>query len=473
MIKRISSRFEFRNIGQGMFYTGQIADFKFVYDCGSISGKKMINAAINEYKCEHDLKPGIKGKLNMLVLSHFDMDHVNGVTELLNAFHVDTVVIPYLYPIERLGLIVKYNNKKYRNLVKDPIVYFSQFNVKQIILLDRNYLSNQDQTLNNNFIKPSDSENLKIDNDDLLKAFDNLPDSDAKEEIKKIENLNHPSKQVQIKIKKRGSVIISDIWEFLFFNYDSTPDVLKTLTTCATVDEERLFDKQELLDLLENEQINIIKEQYNKMIKKFKNSTNIKNINNTSIVLNHMPINYEYASTIAYLNKKREETDLFPENHKITNQNQINSINAFRLFKESNSCTSLNYSRYTGTLLFGDINIGEDLEQITSFFDHKILELSIISVPHHGSKNNWDSKFLKILDTKKKEYLYPTSWVVSCGYKNNFGHPDQIVLNQFMKNNKNQLFINNELYAIHFKLLIWINPQKIYSSTKIIDGLKI
>lgn len=42
MIKRISSKFEFRNIGQGMFYTGQIADFKFVYDCGSISGKKRL-----------------------------------------------------------------------------------------------------------------------------------------------------------------------------------------------------------------------------------------------------------------------------------------------------------------------------------------------------------------------------------------------------------------------------------------------
>lgn len=422
----------------------------------------------------------------MLVLSHFDMDHVNGVTELLNAFQVDTLVIPYLYPIERLGLIVKYyTEKRYHNLVKDPIGYFSQFDVKQIILLDRNYLSNHDQILNNNFIEPPDSKNLNIVNNDWLKAFDNLPDSDTKEEIKEIENLNHSSKKIQIKIKKRGSVKISDIWEFLFFNYDSTPDVLKTLKTCVTVDGERPFTKQELLGLLENEQANIIKEHYNKMIEKFKNSTNIKNINNTSIVLNHMPINYKYADTITYLNKKREETDLFPKIHNITNQNQINSINAFRSFQESCSFAGLNCSCYTGTLLFGDIDISEDMKQITSFFDQKLQALSVISVPHHGSKKNWDSNFLEILDTKRMEYLCPancfcppkcscsTSWVVSCGYKNNFGHPDKVVLDQFMPNSKNQLFINNEMYAIHIEQRILIKSKKISSSEKMIDSLKI
>ncbi|WP_259418027.1 hypothetical protein [Bacillus toyonensis] len=490
MIKRISSKFEFRNIGQGMFYTGQIADFNFVYDCGSEGGKRMMNPAIKEYKSEFPLEPGKKGNLDMLVLSHFDKDHVNGVTELLNNFHVRTVVIPYLYPIERLSLIAKYNNENngYRNLVTDPIEYFSQFNVEQIILLDRNYLSDQDQISNDNNIEPSDNENLDRNRDDLLSVFDNLPDSDIKEVIEEIENLSQCSKKVQIKIKKRGSVKINGIWEFLFFNYDSTPDVLETLTKCATVDGKRLFVKTDLLDLLANNKANEINKQYNQMIEKLKTDTNIKDINNTSIVLNHMPINYEFAHTHTRLVKKNV---ILPkrkrQRKKQRDSKQVQSINAFKSFKNSNSYVNAkkSTSRYTGTLLFGDIDIRKDLEQITSFFTHKLPYISIISVPHHGSKNNWDPHFLNILDTKRKKdlcptnwlflnnWLSPTNWVVSCGYKNNYGHPDKIVLNQFMPNRKNQLFINNEMYAIHIKQKMWMKSKEISSSEKMIDSLKI
>ncbi|PGC09924.1 hypothetical protein COL99_24340 [Bacillus toyonensis] len=470
MNKMIFSKFVFRNIGQGMFYTGQIADFNFVYDCGSESGKKMMNPAIKEYKSEFLLEPGKKGNLDMLVLSHFDKDHVNGVTELLNNFHVHTVVIPYLYPIERLRLIAKYNNenKGYRNLVTDPIEYFSQFNVEQIILLDRNYLSDQDQISNDNIIEPSDNENLDRDNDDLLSVFDNLPDSDIKEVIEVIENLSQSSKKVQIKIKKRGSVKINGIWEFLFFNYDSTPDVLETLTKCATVNGKRLFVKTELLDLLASNKANKINEQYKKMIKKIKTDTNIKNINNTSIVLNHMPINYEFADTFIELDKKNE---ILPKRHKKRNPKRIHSINAFKSFKESNSYTYYNDSCYVGTLLFGDINVKQDLNQIINFFDHKLHDLSIISVPHHGSKYNWDLNLFEILDTKRHKCPCPANWVVSCGYGNKYGHPDQIVLKQFMPNSENQLFINNEMYALHIEQVVEL--KKISLNEKMMSGLKI
>lgn len=458
----IYGRFEFRNIGQGMFYTGQIEGFNFVYDCGSDSGKKMIKNAINEYKREFFLKPGIKGNLNMLVLSHFDNDHVNGVTDLLNNFHIHTVVIPYLYPIERLRLIAKYKkaNKEYRNLLKDPIEYFASFSVKQIILLDRHSPSNHDPILHDNIIDTSDSPNLDIDNIDLLKAFDELPDSEAKEEIKTIENLKQISKKIPIKIKKRGSVKIGDIWEFLFFNYDYTPETLNILSTFPTVDGKSLYFKQDLLDLLANKKARKIKQYYNDMIKKLKNSKNIKNINNTSIILNHIPINYEQTGTHINLNEKRKETDILPKNQKSMSAKKINSLNSFRCFKKSSSYKYFKWSCFSGTLLFGDIDTRKDLNQITNFFGYRLQNLSIISVPHHGSKYNWDPNLFKIFNTNGKNYQGPVNWVVSCGLVNKFGHPDYIVFKNFMPNRKNQLFINNEINEIKIQQIVLFENRK-------------
>ncbi|PHC09930.1 hypothetical protein COE99_09485 [Bacillus toyonensis] len=122
-------------------------------------------------------------------------------------------------------------------------------------------------------------------------------------------------------------------------------------------------------------------------------------------------------------------------------------------------------------MLFGDINVKQDLNQIINFFDHKLHDLSIISVPHHGSKYNWDLNLFEILDTKRHKCPCPASWVVSCGYGNKYGHPDQIVLKQFMPNGKNQLFINNEMYALHIEQEVEL--KKISLNEKMMSGLKI
>ncbi|MBU5219561.1 hypothetical protein KQI67_23155 [Bacillus albus] len=45
----IQSEFIFRSIGQGLFYTGKIKDFTFVYDCGTDSGGNFLKNAIKEF----------------------------------------------------------------------------------------------------------------------------------------------------------------------------------------------------------------------------------------------------------------------------------------------------------------------------------------------------------------------------------------------------------------------------------------
>ncbi|QFQ28500.1 hypothetical protein [Bacillus thuringiensis] len=101
----IQSAFIFRIIGQGLFYTGKIKGFIFVYDYSTESGGDVIKNAIKEF--QNELTPivnqlEVKKALDLLVISHFDRDHINGLPDLLKNFQVYNVDISYLYPIERL-----------------------------------------------------------------------------------------------------------------------------------------------------------------------------------------------------------------------------------------------------------------------------------------------------------------------------------------------------------------------------------
>ena len=111
------------SVGQGGFFTGKIvyqacenidsgnkgksklrgnsrtekldSAFRFVYDCGSSRNikklEKEINSAFKKDEC-----------IDLLFISHFDNDHVNGLKHLLNRCHVETVVLPYLENYEKI-----------------------------------------------------------------------------------------------------------------------------------------------------------------------------------------------------------------------------------------------------------------------------------------------------------------------------------------------------------------------------------
>jgi len=90
--------FTFHNVGQGLFYSGRINNFNFVYDCGSET-RPHLKKSVNEY---------IKNKLNnekidLLVLSHLHDDHIAGLKFFFDTkISFKTVILPYLSPFERL-----------------------------------------------------------------------------------------------------------------------------------------------------------------------------------------------------------------------------------------------------------------------------------------------------------------------------------------------------------------------------------
>lgn len=95
------------NVGQGGFHSATYRpagqdQIRYVYDCGSLDGEAL-RAAVAEFRLDLDPNP----RLDALVLSHIDEDHVNGVPELLLTPNlvVGYVLLPLLTTTERLFAI--------------------------------------------------------------------------------------------------------------------------------------------------------------------------------------------------------------------------------------------------------------------------------------------------------------------------------------------------------------------------------
>lgn len=64
-------------VGQGGFAVENILGYTVAYDCGSITNQGMLESCI-------DYAAGTFKTIDVLFLSHFDKDHVNGLTYLLS-----------------------------------------------------------------------------------------------------------------------------------------------------------------------------------------------------------------------------------------------------------------------------------------------------------------------------------------------------------------------------------------------------
>lgn len=101
---------QFHAAGHGTFFSGEIIvdgdiqnyqpqRFNWVFDCGSRRSGR-IPAFIDDLDKVHKVD-----QIDMLCISHFDADHVNGLRHLLTRFQVDTLVLPYLPLSTRLRLV--------------------------------------------------------------------------------------------------------------------------------------------------------------------------------------------------------------------------------------------------------------------------------------------------------------------------------------------------------------------------------
>lgn len=89
----------FHPIGQGAFYTEVFrgtddSRFVMVYDCGTETGAKDMEKDLDTQISEFILSLGAKPFIDLLFISHFHDDHINGLDKLLGGVTVGTTIIP-------------------------------------------------------------------------------------------------------------------------------------------------------------------------------------------------------------------------------------------------------------------------------------------------------------------------------------------------------------------------------------------
>lgn len=127
----ISLQCEFWAVGQGLFSSGKVLSggntaFSWVYDCGTSSDQKTLQCAIQEMKKDYP-----ESELDLLVISHFDKDHINGIGNLLAQYQsVKRIMLPY-YPLWQRMLIAFLENVSFTaeddelQIYLDPVKYIA------------------------------------------------------------------------------------------------------------------------------------------------------------------------------------------------------------------------------------------------------------------------------------------------------------------------------------------------------------
>jgi hypothetical protein len=405
----IEANFKFYPVGQGCFYAGSIKtktdQFVIVYDCGSVSKENYLNDSIDEFRTRFK-------KIDLLMISHFDKDHVNGVNRLLMGINCKLVVIPYYLPIIRLALFGNSDpDNDYTSFIKDPINYFldtNKFDVDEVLVLE-NGNDNEENPKKAPEPKNPEKQLELIEKIILDKIKDN--DDDFKSRVNNNEE-NEPNSKDKVKYLTLPFKISlsNEFWEFVFYlkNFndpiglnDFREDIDKILTKTKDGKLTSLFDELYTLK---------IKELYKKHF--------VSDINYTSLVAYHGPL------------KHNKFTEIY-------------------LSYFSHWWPHFEPMKKTGILLTGDsfLKKDEDFNPFYNYYSPYYIENSFLfQIPHHGSKKNW-----KDLPNGLEEIPF---YIINHGWGRK-KHPNKdVVANIVANKHKNLLISNNESSAIQYAIII-------------------
>lgn len=358
----------FHPIGQGAFYSERFINDGndvgiVVYDCGS-NNKNVLKRAI----------PGCFTKdaeIDILFISHFDSDHVNGIATLKNNYRIKTVILPLVRPLDKIILkIYNYASKgkrayqETRLLIENPKVFFkSRNNDTKVILV--------------------------------------LPTEESRGEfVRNAKSLNEFQSE---KIIDSYQGINFKEWIYIPFNYQEEARMAEFK---YALEEEGITIKDWNDNLFNDDEIiNKIKRAYNRLPGE---------INGNSLML--------YSGAFE-LNTHSIYGCQYPEIHPLCFRYCIRNLD--------------------GCLYLGDADLNES-EMFRTLKDtlHPYTQrIGLIQIPHHGSKDNFNSEILN-LNTNNRHY------VLSYGTQNQYGHPSHYVASSVLSTGKYLAMVNENSPSI-------------------------
>ncbi len=437
---RIKYEQKFHPIGQGLFYSSSLylndnITANVIFDCGSENIEL--------------IKKGIKGfnsnNIDVLIISHLHFDHISGLDFLLKNRRVNTVVLPYLIPEERI-LIQSLNYNKpewYNEFLSNPYSYLNEKeNVENVIIING---SDEENDYSENFPEeiPPLNDNLINENRNIRIELEEVDDK-TKKTVGINENLQF-SKKLSL-MKDKGYILISNMY-LSFFNYKINNNK-KVDDFYTEIKRLKITDTISALRQLLND----------KKREQFKKSYEIirKDINITSLAAYQgfiMPFNKcKHSISIRGYNSFQYDflNNLFCcdcdgfidghfHGHVIKGYKYKFYFDCYCDFHKHYNC-----SKMIGTLLLGDIKLDYKTNKRKDMFIHfkKLLPfVKLVQLSHHGAENGWNESLIK-------EIPRNSLFIASHRTINKYHHPHKKVIMELAENNRKFISVTekNEYY---------------------------
>jgi hypothetical protein len=467
----ITQTFKSHPIGQGFFYTGRIkargAEYNFVFDCGSLS-YSVLNNTIERYK-RNQTKD-----IDLLIISHFDADHINGLKKLLDGKNVKNVVAPFISFKKRISLALNYKSEFDR---KKPENVDPNFDLTLTSIVDfSKALENELKGAIFYFVESTnDKPNFPIE-EQSIQEFDGFAESfkfslDNSNPINENErnNLNfqniNENNALKFECDEIGTLTNNGIKviDFIFYkkqilkNEDAFYDEVYRLfleenKTLFRKRNEPTFD--EIIEAIKSySNARKIKDLFKKASTNLNLSVNDKellNLNTTSLSMLHYDKLYLYENL---LNRHLHFCNLdFKNVHVYNNEEFYNGNFCNRRFP----CRYLRNCGCINTLLTADsyLKNEDDLNNFIEYYGRYLEKLGFLQVPHHGSRHSSDSLLFRRINAN----FYFINFGLNHCFVKKWSHPNNEVLQNLYATNRFRRFIpvtENSGYQIKFNCSIY------------------
>lgn len=390
---------KFHSAGQGLFATGEIFEvprshpqvFRWVYDCGSTSGRKtVLKESIDSYVSS--FPTGQDRIVDLVVISHFDRDHINGLVDLLHRARIHTLLIPLLPITTRAALLLAEKDDANSDLARflfDPAAFVASIRqgdqgVEQIIFVP-----------SSNGIAGDTAAGVIDDGQDDFGGL-NYPRDPKSSEIIEAHGLSSDGGIKLSVVRTHGVMCVRNWWEFVPYNDAAVP----ALSSAVTAQVEILVRK--FKTALDKKVRKVILDKLKKIYEAHFPTQELRN--RISLFLFGGPM----GETKSLGSEVLVEGDPYP-------------YHLSRHFVEIEGGYGLNSVLYTGD---GYLDTRESLKALRAYLGPERMErICAFQVMHHGARDNW---FRGLADE-----ISPLVSIFSSDPDHHYGHPHPEVLRDF------------------------------------------
>ncbi len=428
---KIPFQYNFRPVGQGLFSTGMVGRpdtfdpedvlFNWVYDCGSSDSPKALSREVRQYV--HSLRR--RQLIDFFVVSHLDIDHINGVADISKDVHIKWLFLPYVPMVDRIEIALRAKDVSADaiRLAIDPGGYLTELggdNLGSIVFV----VSGDGEGPVPGGGSPEPPRSGPEEKEEEWPEFKkvNSPPGDAFRGEFRVTG----SKVQEYYIRSDSPVTVKGLWEFVFFNEDyPEADVGFRASVEQRIQQSRrsngsLDDPDTLIADLKR----LYESQFTSRGKR----------NNISLVTYSGPVEQKWIRR-----KRCSGAYIYP-----CSPNNRCSPSRFRFLGPHRTFGNMVAA---SILYFGDISLTQSrLVGIQRHFGiDRWRRLHPVQIAHHGAKGSWFA-------SASKNFWHQAS-VYSYGLHNSYQHPGKDVVADFQSMSQTVL-VNEHQGAVWFGNLV-------------------